>query len=87
MFIHDPVDHQVWKERDFNLTVAGMRVDEVYSFLGEPNVFIIRDGLLILDYYDIVYPKKRDIRYKFVRLIFFDRERTVLFPKNIYYQE
>ena len=87
MFFRDPIGSGFWKESDFNNSVKLKSLDEVYNLLGEPDLFEIRDELIILDYNDLVYAKEKKNRYSFVRLVFFNQKDTVLFPKNIYFMK
>jgi len=87
MFFRDPIKSGIWAEREFNLTVQNRTLDEVQQILGEPDTFQKRGDYIILDYKDLVYPKKRELRYPFVRLIFFDNRSMVLLPQNIYYKK
>ena len=87
MFIRDPIKSNIWKEVDFNKTFQYKSLKEVEDILGEPDLFQIRDGLIILDYNDLVYAKHKVIRYQFVRLIFYQNRYTVLLPQNIYYKK
>jgi len=84
---YDPVHKVVWSESDFNKTMIMKNASQLINILGEPDQFEIRDNkIVVLDYYDIVYKKKREIRYKFVRLILLERGESPLLPENIYYQ-
>jgi hypothetical protein len=87
MFFHDPIG-KVWSEKEFNATVKHKTLKEIYDIFGEPESFQVRkNDLIVLDYYDLVYPKKRDTRYKFVRIVLFNRDDAVLLPNSIYFQK
>jgi len=87
MFFYDPIGDNVWEEREFNKTVQYKTLDEVYKIFGEPQGFEVRDRFIVVDYYDLVYPKKKEIRYQFVRLLFLNIDKPVLPPKNIFFQK
>jgi len=83
----DPIKSGVISEIEFNKSVKYKSLKEVYEILGEPTELSTRDNLIILDYYDFVYPKTRKTRYIFARLIFFQGENSILMPNNIYFQK
>ncbi len=85
---YDPIHKKIWSELDFNKTMVMKTALEIVEILGEPNQFELREGkIMVLDYYDIVYSKKQEIRYKFVRLILLENGATPLLPNNIYYEK
>lgn len=87
MFFYDPISTEVWAEKDFNATVKYKMLYEIAEIFGEPTQFEVRENVIVLDYYDLVYPKERSIRYQFVRLIFFKGKGRGLIPSNIYYMK
>jgi|GEM_PF-2197323 len=83
----DPIKSGVISEIEFNKTVKYHSLQEIYKSLGEPTQLTVRNNLIILDYYDFVYPKTRKIRYIFARLIFFKGENPILMPQNIHFKK
>ena len=83
----DPIKSGVISEIEFNQTVKYKTLQEVYKSLGEPTELSVRDNLIILDYYDFVYPKTRKVRYLFARLIFFKGKNQILMPQNIHFKK
>jgi hypothetical protein len=87
MFFHsdrrDGVD-----EVEFNRTALYQDVETLYNRFGEPDGFQIRDGILVLDYNDLVRvsgQEESDIRYSNVRLLYRNLRKAPLSPKAVYF--
>ena len=87
MFFRNPLPDNLISEIEFNETVKGKSLEQVYEALGEPDLFSVREHLIVCDYFDRVYPEKKEIRYAQARLIFYKHRETYLHPRNIYFKK
>jgi hypothetical protein len=87
MFFHSSRKEGV-DEVEFNRTVLYKGVESLYQRFGEPDGFQIREGILVLDYNDLVRVSGReaeDIRYSNVRLLYRNIRKAPLSPKAVYF--
>ncbi len=89
IFSSDPVDERLLSEIEFNKTVAMKTAREIIEIIGEPDSFEIRenDRIIVFDYYNLVFCKKKEDKYTFVRLILFERGEAPLLPENIFFKK
>jgi len=87
LLFKDSLPDNIISEVEFNKTVKGKSLEQIYEILGEPDLFLVRENSIICDYFDRVYPEKKEIRYAQARLIFYKHRETYLHPRNIYFKK